>query len=106
MGICLALFTLIVIVVCPQLLVLVCVFSGLWYGLLTRPSNMTVQLGAIAVTKQHMKACLGLFNIFFVLIIAHTLIFATIGASFLLVLSHATLRSVPMNAKDKCGQDD
>merc|ERR1712217_88490 len=48
-AICLFLFALIAIVVYPQLLVLVCVFSGLWYGLLTRPPHMNMQVGSMLI---------------------------------------------------------
>merc|ERR1712032_1265018 len=94
-AICLALFALVAIVVYPQLLVLVCVFSGLWYCLLTRPSYMKLQVGAAQITKRHLSYALGTVNGLVVLVFARTTIFATIGASFLFVLLHATLHSVP-----------
>lgn len=105
-AICLALFALIAIVVYPQLLVLVCVFSGLWYGLVTRPAHIKVQLGALLVTKRHLTYGLAGFNALVVLIFARTMIFATIGVSCLFVLIHAGMRNVPMKAKDKLAQDE
>mmetsp|Transcript_6088 Transcript_6088/g.12358 ORF Transcript_6088/g.12358 Transcript_6088/m.12358 type:complete len:171 (-) Transcript_6088:73-585(-) len=105
-AICLTLFALIAIVVYPQLLVLVCVFSGLWYGLLTRPPHMKMQVGSMLITKLHLTYGLGVLNGLVVLIFARTMIFATIGASFLFVLLHAAFRGVPLKAKDKCSQED
>eukprot|EP00933_Yihiella_yeosuensis_P069672 TRINITY_DN7644_c2_g1_i1.p1 TRINITY_DN7644_c2_g1~~TRINITY_DN7644_c2_g1_i1.p1 ORF type:complete len:168 (-),score=13.42 TRINITY_DN7644_c2_g1_i1:56-559(-) len=105
-SVCLALFFLIEIVIYPQLLVLVCVFSGLWYGLYTRPSHIRMQVGAILLTKLHMMYCLAAFNALVVLIFARTVIFASIGASFLFVLAHAGLHVIPANAKGKNGEDE
>uniref|UniRef100_A0A7S3U4T7 PRA1 family protein n=1 Tax=Strombidinopsis acuminata TaxID=141414 RepID=A0A7S3U4T7_9SPIT len=98
---CLALFALIAVVIYPQLLVLVCCFSGLWYALLTRPPHIKVQVAAILVTKSHMKYALAGVNGLVVLIFARTMIFATIGASLLFVLAHAALHEVPSKAKGK-----
>eukprot|EP00747_Dinoflagellata_sp_TGD_P186291 gnl/TRDRNA2_/TRDRNA2_43251_c0_seq1.p2 gnl/TRDRNA2_/TRDRNA2_43251_c0~~gnl/TRDRNA2_/TRDRNA2_43251_c0_seq1.p2 ORF type:complete len:170 (-),score=37.23 gnl/TRDRNA2_/TRDRNA2_43251_c0_seq1:134-643(-) len=98
-AVCLALFALIAIVVYPQLLVLVCVFSGLWYALLTRPANYKVQIGAALVTKRHMGFGLGGLNALVVLIFVRTHLFATVGAACLFVFSHATFHSVPSKAK-------
>mmetsp|Transcript_71049 Transcript_71049/g.201358 ORF Transcript_71049/g.201358 Transcript_71049/m.201358 type:complete len:175 (-) Transcript_71049:74-598(-) len=100
-AICLALFALVAIVVYPQLLVLVCVFSGLWYGLLTRPAHMKLQVGSVLATKRHMMIGLATVNGLVVLIFARTMIFATIGASFLFVLLHAGFHGVPAKAKGK-----
>jgi len=97
-AICLALFALVAVVVFPQLLVLVCVFSGLWYGLLTRPPHMKLQVGAAIVSRLHLTYALAAVNGLIVLVFARTMIFATIGASFLCVLSHAALHSVPSKA--------
>jgi len=105
-AICLALFALIAVVVYPQLLVLVCVFSGLWYALMTRPSNIKVQVGAAFVTKKHMQMGLGVVNALIVLIFARTMIFATIGASFMFVLVHAGFRGVPSKAKGKIVEEE
>eukprot|EP00931_Biecheleriopsis_adriatica_P089634 TRINITY_DN63725_c0_g1_i1.p2 TRINITY_DN63725_c0_g1~~TRINITY_DN63725_c0_g1_i1.p2 ORF type:complete len:171 (-),score=39.20 TRINITY_DN63725_c0_g1_i1:73-585(-) len=105
-AVCLALFALIAIVVYPQLLVLVCVFSGLWYILLTRPNHLRVQVGAVLVTKRHLMYALGTFNGLIVLLFYRMMIFATIGASLLFVLLHAGLHAVPVNAKGKLAQDD
>mmetsp|Transcript_128145 Transcript_128145/g.358747 ORF Transcript_128145/g.358747 Transcript_128145/m.358747 type:complete len:169 (-) Transcript_128145:85-591(-) len=104
--VCLAIFALIAVVVYPQLLVLVCVFSGLWYALATRPANMKVQVGAAFLSKKQLQMGLAGFNVAVVLIFARTMIFATIGASLLFVLLHAGFRSVPSNAKDKMSQDE
>mmetsp|Transcript_33358 Transcript_33358/g.72883 ORF Transcript_33358/g.72883 Transcript_33358/m.72883 type:complete len:164 (-) Transcript_33358:259-750(-) len=98
-AICLALFALIAVVVYPQLLVLVCVFSGLWYGLATRPSYLKIQVGAALLTKKHLVQGLAAVNALVVLIFARTVILATVGASFLFVLIHAGMHSVPSNAK-------
>lgn len=103
-AICLTFFALVAIVVYPQLLVLVCVFSGLWYGVLTRPSNFKVQVGATLLTKRHLMYALGGLNGLSVLIFVRTHLFATIGASFLFVILHAAFHSVP--AKAKSNQDD
>mmetsp|Transcript_9522 Transcript_9522/g.25818 ORF Transcript_9522/g.25818 Transcript_9522/m.25818 type:complete len:170 (-) Transcript_9522:14-523(-) len=105
-AICLALFALIAVVVYPQLLVLVCVFSGLWYALMTRPANIKVQVGAAFVTKKHMQMGLGVVNALIVLIFARTMIFATIGASLMFVLAHAGFRSVPSKAKGKIVEEE
>merc|ERR1719436_477697 len=53
--VCLALFALVSIVIYPQLLVLVCVFSGLWYALYTRPANTKFEVGAMILTMRHCK---------------------------------------------------
>jgi len=97
--ICSALLTLIAIVIYPQLLVLVCVFSGLWYGLLTRPSNFKIQMGAALIAKKQAGMILAGFNAIIVLVFARTTIFATIGAAFLFVLGHACFHSVPAKHK-------
>mmetsp|Transcript_51 Transcript_51/g.148 ORF Transcript_51/g.148 Transcript_51/m.148 type:complete len:172 (-) Transcript_51:228-743(-) len=105
-AICLMIFALVAIVVFPQLLVLVCVFSGLWYALLTRPPHMKIQVGQVMISKKHLTYGLAAVNGLIVLIFARTMIFATIGASFLFVLSHAALRNVPSKAKDKVSQEE
>eukprot|EP00440_Ansanella_granifera_P016641 gb/GFBE01018077.1/.p1 GENE.gb/GFBE01018077.1/~~gb/GFBE01018077.1/.p1 ORF type:complete len:175 (+),score=44.71 gb/GFBE01018077.1/:1-525(+) len=105
-AVCLALFALIAIVVYPQLLVLVCVFSGLWYVLLTRPNHIRVQLGAALITKRHMMYGLGGLNAMVVLVFYRMMIFATIGASLMFVLVHAGLHAVPVNAKGKLAEEE
>jgi len=104
-AICLALFFLVAIVVYPQLLVLVCVFSGLWYALLTRPPHIQMKIGTQMLTKRHMMGGLGIFNALVVFVFARTTVFATIGASFLFVLLHAGFHSIPSKAKDKASQE-
>eukprot|EP00930_Biecheleria_cincta_P088143 TRINITY_DN77386_c0_g1_i1.p1 TRINITY_DN77386_c0_g1~~TRINITY_DN77386_c0_g1_i1.p1 ORF type:complete len:173 (-),score=34.74 TRINITY_DN77386_c0_g1_i1:22-540(-) len=104
-AVCLTLFALISIVIYPQLLVMVCVFSGLWYGLLTRPGHLRVQVGAQVITKKHLTYGLSALNAVVVLVFARMMIFATIGASLLFVLVHAGLHSVPANAKGKLAEE-
>mmetsp|Transcript_55629 Transcript_55629/g.180525 ORF Transcript_55629/g.180525 Transcript_55629/m.180525 type:complete len:203 (+) Transcript_55629:688-1296(+) len=104
--ICLTLFAIVAIVVYPQLLVLVSVFSVLWYMLLTRPSHIKVQVGALLVTKKHFQMGLGVVNGLVVFFLARTTIFATIGASLLAVLCHAGFRNVPSKAKDKLAEEE
>ncbi|CAJ1358327.1 unnamed protein product, partial [Effrenium voratum] len=103
--VCLAIFALTAIVVYPQLLVLVCVFSGLWYGLLTRPNHLRVQVASALVTKRHMIYALGALNGLVVLVFYRMMIFAIIGASLLFVLIHAGLHAVPANAKGKVEEE-
>merc|ERR1711957_554557 len=105
-GICLALFSLIAIVIYPQLLVLVCVFSGLWYGLATRPAHLKIPVGANSLTKRHLTYGLSVLNALVVFMFARKTIFETIGASFLFVLVHASLHSIPSKAKGKLGEDE
>merc|ERR1719182_1315467 len=50
-----AMFVLVAIVVYPLLLVLVSIFSGLWYLVLSRPSNFKVQVGAVLLMKKQMQ---------------------------------------------------
>mmetsp|Transcript_75975 Transcript_75975/g.180714 ORF Transcript_75975/g.180714 Transcript_75975/m.180714 type:complete len:167 (-) Transcript_75975:210-710(-) len=104
--ICFALFVLVAIVVLPQLLVLVCIFGGMWYALSTRPAHFTIEVGTTKIMKRQMQYGLAGFNALVVLIFARTMIFATIGASFLFILGHAVLHNVPTKAKDKGASDD
>eukprot|EP00439_Symbiodinium_sp_Y106_P060425 s583_g8.t3 len=103
-AVCLAVFALTSIVVYPQLLVLVCVFSGLWYGLLTRPNHMRLQIANALLTKRHLIYALGSLNALVVLVFYRMMIFAIIGASLMFVLLHAGLHAVPANAKGKVDQ--
>mmetsp|Transcript_81470 Transcript_81470/g.170389 ORF Transcript_81470/g.170389 Transcript_81470/m.170389 type:complete len:171 (+) Transcript_81470:189-701(+) len=105
-AICLAIFALIAVVVYPQLLVLVCIFSAAWYALLTRPGHMKIQVGAALISKQHLQMLLAALNSLVVLYLAGSTIFATIGASLLVVLLHAGFRNVPSKAKDKLAQGE
>ncbi|CAE8585765.1 unnamed protein product [Polarella glacialis] len=105
-AVCLTLFALMSIVIYPQLLVMVCVFSGLWYGLWTRPNHIRLQVGAAFITKRHLMYALGTVNALVVFFFARTTIFATIGASFLFVLGHAGLHVVPANAKGKVSEEE
>mmetsp|Transcript_6556 Transcript_6556/g.10538 ORF Transcript_6556/g.10538 Transcript_6556/m.10538 type:complete len:170 (+) Transcript_6556:90-599(+) len=98
--ICLMFFSLVAIIVYPQLLVLVCVFSGLWYGVLTRPAHFMVQIGAMQIQKRHLTYGLVVFNVLVVFVFARTHIFATMGASFLFILAHAACHSIPEKKRD------
>lgn len=104
-AVCLAIFALTAIVVQPQLLVLVCVFSGLWYGLLTRPNHWRLQVAQALVTKRHLIYGLGGLTALVVLIFYRIMISAIIGASLSFVLLHAGLHTVPANAKGKVEED-
>ncbi|CAE7897596.1 unnamed protein product [Symbiodinium sp. KB8] len=105
-AVCLAVFALTSIVVYPQLLVLVCVFSGLWYGLLTRPNHMRLQIANALLTKRHLIYALGSLNALVVLVFYRMMIFAIIGASLMFVLLHAGLHAVPANAKGKVAEEE
>merc|ERR1712196_61397 len=88
------------IVVYPTLLVQVCVFSGLWYGILTRPSHFMLQIGHMKIQKRHLTYGLVGFNVLVVFVFARTMIFATMGASFCFILAHAALHSIPEKKRD------
>merc|ERR1719374_536273 len=96
--VCLVVITVAAIIFNPHLLVLVCSFSALWYALLTRPPNLTVKVGELLVSKKHLKALLLVLNALVVLVMTGTMIFATIGVSFLVIGSHAVLHNIPAKA--------
>mmetsp|Transcript_44553 Transcript_44553/g.102873 ORF Transcript_44553/g.102873 Transcript_44553/m.102873 type:complete len:167 (-) Transcript_44553:60-560(-) len=104
--ICFALFVLVAIVVYPQLLVLVCIFGGMWYALSTRPAHFTIEVAGTKIMKRHMQLALAGLNALVVLIFESKIIFATIGASCLCILGHAIFHNLPTKAKDKGLSDD
>eukprot|EP00927_Polykrikos_kofoidii_P016130 TRINITY_DN1724_c0_g1_i1.p1 TRINITY_DN1724_c0_g1~~TRINITY_DN1724_c0_g1_i1.p1 ORF type:complete len:182 (+),score=22.51 TRINITY_DN1724_c0_g1_i1:43-546(+) len=105
-GICLTVFALLSVIIYPNLLVLLCVFSVLWYALLTQPAHLRIQVGAVLVTRKHISYCLSGLNTLAVLTIARTTILATVGASFLFVVTHAAMHSVPAKAKTPNENED
>eukprot|EP00929_Paragymnodinium_shiwhaense_P002202 TRINITY_DN102416_c0_g1_i1.p1 TRINITY_DN102416_c0_g1~~TRINITY_DN102416_c0_g1_i1.p1 ORF type:complete len:202 (-),score=36.58 TRINITY_DN102416_c0_g1_i1:90-608(-) len=98
-GICVAFMIFVAIVVYPQLLVLVCVFSGLWYGLNMQPDNLKIKVGASTITKRHLTYSLAGLNLLGVVVFARTMILATVGAAFLFVVGHASMHTIPSSYK-------